>query len=364
MITRCKLCLMPDTRPDTPFVDGVCQACLNHDKVHAVDWDARKGELIKLLQAQDHVYKATGFDCIVASSGGKDSHSQVLNLIELGAKPLVVTATTCMLTKIGRRNIDNLKLYAPTIEISPDVNVRAKLNKLGLQLVGDISWPEHVAIFTIPLRLSIAMGIPLVFYGENPQAQYGGPPGTEEAKLMTRRWVSEFGGFLGLRPSDMVGMDDITEADMAMYKFPTDGELELAGSQVHFLGQYLGPWDSHANAEKAQQAGMATALPFWGNWWTHENLDNAMTGIHDLFMFRKYGYSRACTQLSVDIRNGRISREYALSELYKLEGYFPEAYMGVRLDTVLKYIGMSRAEFDMLLFKFTNYRLTTDDYVS
>jgi hypothetical protein len=30
--------------------------------------------------------------------------------------------------------------------------VRAKLNRLGLELVGDISWPEHVSIFTTPFE--------------------------------------------------------------------------------------------------------------------------------------------------------------------------------------------------------------------
>ena len=109
---------------------------------------------------------------------------------------------------------------------------------------------------------------------------------------------------------------------------------------------------------------METVLPYWGNWWRHENLDNAMTGIHDLFMFRKYGYSRACTQLSVDIRNGKVSRDYALYELRRLEASFPEAYMGVRLNDILDHISMTREEFDGLLFRFTNYRLTDADYVS
>jgi hypothetical protein len=78
------------------------------------------------------------YDCIVPSSGGKDSHYQALMLIELGARPLVVTATTCQLTPIGRQNIDNLALHCTTVELTPNRSVRAKLNRLGLQLVGDI----------------------------------------------------------------------------------------------------------------------------------------------------------------------------------------------------------------------------------
>ena len=349
-MNRCVRCLIPDTRPDTAFVNGVCSACLNHDAQEKIDWGRRKADLANLL-AQ---YKGKGpYDCIVASSGGKDSTAQVIKLLDMGARPLIVTATTCMLTELGRKNIDNLKRYAPTIEVTPDQAVRAKLNLLGLTLVGDVSWPEHVAIFTTPIRIAVALGIPLVFYGENPQAAYGGPLGTEDAKQMTRRWVSEFGGFLGLRPADMVGWNKITRADMAEYQFPTDEAIEKSGVEAHFLGQYLGPWNSRENAKVAEDAGMEYELPFDGNWWPWENLDNAMTGLHDYMMYKKYGYGRACAQLSVDIRNGDISREEAEKILARKEGFFPTRYAGVSMQAILDRLGISNKQLDMLIDKFT-----------
>ena len=72
----------------------------------------------------------------------------------LGAEVTVVTARTCHLTEIGRQNIDNLARYARTIEVTPNMTVRAKLNRLGLELVGDISWPEHAAIFSTPFSVA------------------------------------------------------------------------------------------------------------------------------------------------------------------------------------------------------------------
>ena len=169
-MNRCKLCLIPDIRPDTHFEDGVCSACRTYPKRLEIDWVKRRQELLNLLER--HKGKRE-FDCIVPSSGGKDSTWQVLTLIELGAKPLVVTATTCQLTPIGRYNIDNLARYATTLEVSPNKTVRAKLNLLALEMVGDISWPEHVSIFTTPFKIASCMGIPLIFYGESPQNQYG-----------------------------------------------------------------------------------------------------------------------------------------------------------------------------------------------
>lgn len=348
---RCKRCLIPDTRPDTAFVDGVCSACLSHDKMMEIDWNRRRRDLIALFERQKP--NATGFDCIVASSGGKDSHAQVKAVLDLGMRPLIVTATTCMLTPMGRYNIDNLKRYAPTIEVTPNQEVRRKLNKLGLTLVGDISWPEHVAIFTVPLRMAVALNIPLVFYGENPQATYGGPLGTDEAREMTRRWVSEFGGFLGLRPVDMVGQEGITERDMLEYQFPDDKALKKAGIEAHFLGQYLGPWDSRMNAKIAIEMGMKCQYPCRDNWWDFENLDNAMTGIHDFSMLRKYGYGRAAAQMSVDIRWGRLTRDDALSDLSRHESKSPPTYMGVMPHEIANHIGLTIAEMNHIIDSFT-----------
>lgn len=347
---RCSECLIPDTRPDTAFVDGVCSACLAYKHRPMINWEEREGALVSLLNRH-------GKRCIVPSSGGKDSTAQVIKLLGYGTDVTVVTARTCMLTDMGRRNIDNLARYARTIEYTPNMTVRRKLNKLGLTMVGDISWPEHVAIFTTPFRAAVQLGIPLIFYGENPQNQYGGPPGTEGAQQMTQRWVSEFGGFLGLRPADMVGIDGITEQDMLDYQAP---DLAVFAPQVeaHFLGQYL-PWDSLENADIAQRHGMECPAepPSPANFWYFENLDNAMTGLHDHMMYRKYGYGRLAAQLSVEVRKGNLDRETALELVKERDGRFPFKYMGVDYREITDELKMTPAELLEVCDQFTNWSL-------
>jgi hypothetical protein len=348
---------MPDTRPDTPFVDGICAACIAYAKRQKDTTAARVHGTEQLDLLLEQGKNGSGFDCIVPSSGGKDSHYQVLKLIERGARPLVVTASTCHLTPIGRSNLDNLARYATTIEVTPNRMVRAKLNRLGLEMVGDVSWPEHVSIFTTPFRVAADLGIPLLFYGENPQNQYGGPAGSEEALQLTRRWRSEFGGFLGLRPADMVGQLEISERDMADYEMPaTWARVPLEEIEAHFLGQYL-PWDSHENAKAAFEAGMHQSLPSPANYWRHENLDNAQTGLHDHMMYRKYGYGRGCAQLAVDVRAGRVSRDEAMAWIREYDGLFPFTYAGVNAKTMLARIGLSLGKLEPILASFTNPEL-------
>jgi N-acetyl sugar amidotransferase len=341
---RCLRCVMPDTRPDTPFIDGVCSACTTFGRRADVDWQERMRLLLELLDRH-------GGRCIVPSSGGKDSTYQVLRLLELGADVTVVTATTCHLTPTGRANIDNLARYARTIEVTPNRAVRARLNRLSLETVGDISWPEHVSIFTTPFRMAVDLGIPLIFYGENPQAEYGGPPGSDEARQMTRRWVSEFGGFLGLRPVDMTVM--VGERAMRDYLPPSDGDIRDIGVEAHFLGHYE-PWDSERNAKVATDHGFRFKRPSPANWWQHENQDNAQTGLHDHFMWLKYGFGRGCQQISVDVRHGRVSREEALQWVEACDGIFPDDYAGVSLGAVLDRIDIDLEDLDRIVGQFTN----------
>lgn len=344
-ILRCKTCCMPNTRPDTPFMDGECGACVNYKRRHSIDWIARKSDLLRLLERHDG-------RVIVPSSGGKDSTAIAIALKEMGADVTAVTARTCYLTDIGRRNIDNLARHVRTVEYVPNMTVRAKLNRLGLELVGDISWSEHAAIFSTPFRAAVQLGIPLIMYGECPQQEYGGPMGSEQAMQMTSRWRAEFGGFLGLRPTDFVGMEGITGRDMQDYEMPES----IEGIEAHFLGQYL-PWSSHRNADVAIANGMESGLPTAANWWAEENLDNAQTGLHDYFGWLKYGYGRGCAQISIDVRAGRVRREEAMRWVASHDGRFPEVYAGVSFGEVLDWIGMTRSQFNKIADQFTDWSI-------
>ena len=346
---RCSQCVMPDTRPDVPFTDGVCQACINYANRPTIDWEARQKELIDLLDRHHG-------ECIVPSSGGKDSHAQVMKMLQMGVNVTVVTATTCFLTKIGRMNIDNLARHARTIEVTPNRRIRAVLNRKGTEMVGDPSWPQHSSIWAIPFRMAVELKKPLLIWGENSQSQYGGPAGTELARQMTRRWCAEFGGLNGLRPMDFVGTEGIREADMQDYMLPSDQDIESVGVEAHFLGAYQ-PWDSHENARIAKEAGMIQVLPCSANWWHHENLDCFFTFWHDAFMFRKFGYGRGCAQISIDIRAGLVKREFALDWVRAHDGEFQESYMGIYNDQGLERIGMTRAELTKTIDAFTNWEL-------
>ena len=171
----CSNCIMPDTRPDQYLnKEGICNACLSYYENQKIDWLKKEKELINLIENLNLNKKS--WNCVVPGSGGKDSTYQIIRAKELGLNPVLVNASTCDLSDIGRKNLDNIKnIGFDVVEISNNSKIRTKINKICLELLGDISWPEHVSIFTAPVKFALAFKIPLILWGENPQIEYGGP---------------------------------------------------------------------------------------------------------------------------------------------------------------------------------------------
>lgn len=362
MLSYCKSCIMPDSKPDLSFdKDGVCNACRNYENRSKVNWEERKVELNQLLEkyrSKDN----SSWNCIVPVSGGKDSTYQVIRILQLGLNPLCVTSTTCDLSDLGRRNIDNIKkLGVDYVEFSPNPLVRAKLNRVGLIEVGDISWPEHVGIFTIPVRAAVQFNVPLIIWGENSQNEYGGPAASVESNILNRRWLEEFGGLLGMRVTDLIGQEGIEEKHLIPYNYPTDEELTNTGVTGLFLGHYL-PWDGMSNTLISQANGFVSYEKIVeGSMVNYENLDNHQTGIHDYFKYLKFGFGRATDLACIHIRRGRLTREDGINIAKNLDGKFPWEYLGKSLEDILNPLKISLDEFMKLCDQFTNKRIFKRD---
>ena len=361
MLKYCVRCVMPHTKPDLHLdEEGVCNACRSYEKRKEVDWNQRHNELLQLLKK----YRRNGkhWDCIVPVSGGKDSTYQVVRMLQLGLNPLCVTSTTCDLSGIGRKNIENIKrLGVDYVEFSPNPIIRAKLNRIGLTEVGDISWPEHVGIFTIPVRAAVQYNVPLIVWGENSQNEYGGPAAASENNTLTRRWLEEFGGLLGLRVSDLSATYGIEPKHLLPYQYPSDEDLQRVGVTGLFLGHYL-PWDGLSNALIAQANGFTTFdQHVEGSMVNYENLDNHQTGIHDYFKFLKFGFSRATDIACLHVRRGRITRQDAIEIVKARDGKFPWTYLGKPLADILDPLDMTVDEFIKICDRFTNKKIFKRD---
>ena len=354
----CKTCVYPSSKPHIEFNnDGICSGCLAYNNRPSIDWNLREKKLIEILNK----YKKSNpnyYHCIVPSSGGKDSYFQTMKMLEYGLNPLVVNVIPDKLADIGRHNMENMRhLGVDTIQIALDPVVRRKINKFALETVGDISWPEHITIFTVPVKVSVNMNVPLLIWGESAENELGGPIDRLDEGILDRRWLEEFGGLLGLRTNDIADILQIPRHKLIQYTYPDENEIKKVGSIGLFLGQYI-QWDGKGNAEIAKKKGFKVyEKDVEGSIVNYENLDNVYMRIHDYFKFLKYGYDRVTDWCCTHIRRGRMTREEAVKINQLKSGKFPEEYLGYKLSEVLDEINCSREEFINICDKFTNKSL-------
>lgn len=357
MFRYCKRCVMPNTKPDLFFdKNGVCDACLSAELKEAVDWEARKKEFEKLI-SKCRNKDGKNYDCIIPVSGGKDSHYQTYVIKKVyGLNPLLVCFEPTNRTKLGRDNLDNIKkaFGVNLIVFEKNPNIYKKMCLEGFRRVGDNEWPNHVGIFTIPVRVAIQFNIPLIIWGENSQLEYGGPKAARMKRTLDRRWLEEFGGLLGHRVEDMIGVDGITKEDLVAYTYPSYKELARVNVKGVFLGYYF-KWDARKQLETVKNFGFKVKSdgPVEGTFTNYENIDDNMMSVHDYLKFVKFGFGRATDHACLDVRNKRINRDEAIRLVKKYDGKFPFKSINEFLD----FFDMKRSEFDRIVDSFTNKAL-------
>ena len=127
----CKKCVMPSTRPGITFnKEGVCSACQAYDRVNT-SYEARYEEFEKLCDKYRGMNGENGYDCMIAVSGGKDSHFQTHVMKEkMGMKPLLVTVEDNFpLTNAGAHNLRNISeaFSCDLISMKPNIQAQKKI---------------------------------------------------------------------------------------------------------------------------------------------------------------------------------------------------------------------------------------------
>jgi N-acetyl sugar amidotransferase len=356
MIKYCINCLYPETKPDLSFDEnGFCSACMAaEEKDKGIDWKKREEDFFEIIKHYKKSGGEIGWDCIVPVSGGKDSTYQAYFMKEIcGMNPLCVCFETTAVTELGRKNLDNLsKMGMDVIHFKKNNDVYQKMVVESFKRVGDEMWPNHIGIFTIPVMVAVKFNIPLIIWGENSQQEYGGPNlESVKSSVLNRKWLEEFGGLLGHRIQDMIGVNGITEKELTPYIYPSDEEINRVGVTGIFLGSYFF-WDARRQLEIVKKYGFRVKEdgPTEGTYTNYENIDEKLVSLHDYLKFVKYGFGRATDHVNIDIRNKRITREEGLELVKKYDGKYP--HFGV--DSFVEYSGMSKIEIDEIIDNFTN----------
>lgn len=357
----CARCVMPETKPDLFFdEEGICDACRSAELKNKVNWQKRRLEFETLIEKYKNK-DGSNYDCIIPVSGGKDSHYQTyICKVKYGLNPLLVSFEPTLPTELGKKNLKNLTetFGCDLIQFRKNPAVYKKLGRIAFERVGDHEWPNHLGIFTIPVQVAVAYQIPLVIWGENSQLEYGGPKAAAMKSVLNRRWLEEFGGLLGNRIEDMVGVDGLAKQDLLPYFYPAEKELSVVGIHGVFLGYYF-KWDAKTQVEIMKKYGFSVKADgsVEGTYTNYENLDDAIVHIHDYLKFVKYGFGRATDHACIDIRNGRFTRKQAAKLVQEYDGKLHQKPLLMFLD----YYNLRREEFIRIVGSFTNKALFETD---
>ncbi|WP_036608817.1 N-acetyl sugar amidotransferase [Oribacterium sp. P6A1] len=346
----CKKCIMPDTRPHISFdKDGVCIACQNNEKKKSVDWDLRYKELEKLCDKYRR--KENGvYDCIIAVSGGKDSHYQVHVMKEqMGMNPLLITVEDFFtMTEAGKHNIQNISeaFGCNIISFKPNRRAAKVISRYMFEKYGRPLWYVDRLLYTVPLYYAAALNIPLLVYGENVSYEYGGINDIET--YSAREQV-----FNGVAPD--VDLEELVEAGV-----PRD-ELTYLEAPSRVLLEKLDPiymsyfleWNSVRNYEFAKRRGFKDLTHEWDRTNHIENfnqIDSYGYLLNAWMKFPKYGHAYATDYGARWVRYGLLTREEAV----KLAEERDHAVDPKIIEDFCNFTGMTIEEFYNALDKLYN----------
>ncbi len=344
---------MPETRPGISFnEEGICSACRHSEKAKETNWKKRFRELKRLCRKYR---KHNGeYDCIVTVSGGKDSTFQAYFIKEvMKMNPLLVNVYNFSWTETGLKNFNNLSetFGCDILSIHLNRKVAKPMARRAFEELGSPTWYWDRVVYAFPITMGVKLGIPLIFYGENINYQYGGVQKKETPSALEQinnDVVKDVGGL-----KHWVG-NGISLKDLQACVYPTKKAIKEAKLNPVYLSYYI-PWSGYDNMVAARTMGFKT-LDDTGEWKRegfieqYDQIDSPGYLVHPWMKFPKFGHARVTDVASNLIREGRMTREEAVllvnNEDYKLDSK--------SLADFLEFTGYTREEFDTIVDKFAN----------
>ena len=348
----CKKCVVSSQRPRITFDENeVCSACnYAHKKNNVIDWKERENRLLELLDK--YRSKDGSYDCVVPGSGGKDSSFVAHQLKhKYRMHPLTITWAPFLYTDIGWQNYLNFKDAGfDNLLCFPNGIMYRKFARLSFELIGDAFLPFVYANKAYPFQIALKFNIPLIFYGENGEVEYGGSLKNEDKPFeSTNEWKEFY--FKGAAIDELIehGLkkgiltkEEIANNDLLFYRKPALQELEKLGVQMHWFSYYK-KWIPQEHYYYAVEHTGFQPNPerSEGTYSKYASLDDKTDGFHFYLAYIKFGIGRATSDAAHEIRDGHLTREEGVSLVKRYDGEFPKKYF----KEFMQYLNITEKEF-------------------
>ena len=332
-IIYCKGCFMPSSRPRISIAeDGYCNGCTyNKTKRENIDWGLRKKELKHILDKSKNENSNKVYDCVIGWSGGKDSSAVALMLKkELGLNPLLVTFSPLIPTFEGEFNRRSLQFHGfDSILISPNLKISRYLSRRFLTERGDPKIHWNAGINAATINIADALRIPIVFYSEHGESEYGGRVLNEQS--IKERTIEEI-------LENQIGDDPINWVDTFvgindLDPYLIDGE-RISKIKILYYAHYF-PWDIVKNleiVEKEISFSRNKRGRTYGTFTDFDSLDDVMDDLYYYMQYIKFGFGRCLRDCARQIQRNRMSKKEAYELISKFDGEYPETSIPVIAD--------------------------------
>ena len=353
----CTSCLNMSTRNRIQFDEkGRCNACTWVEKKKSIDWESRNAELVPFLDKFRS--KDGGFDCIVTCSGGKDGSFVAYNLKhKYGMNPLAITVRPALALGLGDKNLYNFIHSGYThLHVTPDPKAMQLLNKHGFIEHGFPYFGWLTALSTAVIRIAQNFNVPLIFFGENGEVEYGGSTENMNQPIFDIEYIKRIGleGGYDKVLNKAVKEGNLSQNDLYFFKYPSDEDAKKKPVSFTYYS-YFDNWDpyrnylvakEHCGLEEREEANSATFTNFAQN-------DQALYSLHAYLMYLKFGFGRATQDAGIEIRRGAMTRDQALNLVKIYDNMYPYEH----ISAYLEYYKMSQNEFDTVLDRWANREL-------
>ena len=335
---------MPETWEGIKFdKKGVCNICREHEHKKILDWKERNNFFREKCKFFRKKLKDKPFDCLVPYSGGKDSAYTLWAMkYKYGMRPCAVTFSHAMFSDPeGLHNLIQVprNIGAAHVILEPDFHLVKKMVKIGIKKFGDFCFHCHMGVGSFPLRFAIQSKIPFLVWGE-PTAEYqtGGHYKFDDFEEYDPKHNKKV-FFAGAKLDDFIGIDGITKADLEIFRMPSQEEYNKLGIWSVPLGNYE-PWDIRKHVEIIKRNCGWKTRKIEGCYVNWDNVECKYIGVRDWQKYLKRGFGRSAFRASIDVREGRMTRDEALKIIKKYDGKRPAS-----LDNFLKEMKITEKEF-------------------
>ena len=312
----CRRCLYPENHALNITFDneGICSGCRIHEEKDIINWEEKEDRFASIIKNYRSISKKN-YDCIVPVSGASDSYF-VLHLVKNvhNMNPLVVTYNKQYNTKIGTKNLANLKnkFDVDVLTLTVDPNIVKKITRHTLRSFGSIYWHCIAGQTTFPVQIATRMKIPLIIWGCHQGIDQTGMFSHHDEVEMSRKYRKEH-DLMGFEAEDLIEeIDGLSSVDISQYIYPDSSEISNVGVRGIYLNNFF-RWDSKTQHQLMIEKYDYESVYQNRTYDTYSNTDCwNYNDLHDYLKFIKYGYSKVVDQASRDIRLGHITRQMGL----------------------------------------------------